>query len=242
VCDRSLDIPSSSLSIRAGFILQSVPGAMSHVCVGASFTYHFQSRHMYVFMHGLASINYDRFSYAIEEGAASTTAFLIPSIIVRYNLEQRVKALNLWQDKIYWHERKLGIRFDHHDNPDLANIDFTTLSKDLNAANTNLAYIVWSCKSTTRMLDFLDQVAMRYRTQATQNEVPDDEAAEIEILLLDSHAHMRSWNAGLEDRAEYLSKRGQALVQTVSKTTMYNCMTLIYIYRYIVASLSGTLR
>ncbi|KAF1833979.1 hypothetical protein BDW02DRAFT_355030 [Decorospora gaudefroyi] len=188
---------------------------MSHVCISASFTYHFPSKHMYIFMHGLASINYDRFSYAIQGGAASATAFLVPSVVVRYNLEQRVKALNLWQDKIYWHERKLGIRFDHHDNPDLANIDFATLSKDLNAANTNLAYIVWSCKSTTRMLDFLDQVAKRYRTQGTANGVSIDEVSEVELLLLEAHAHMRSWNAGLEDRAEYLSKRGQALVQTV---------------------------
>jgi hypothetical protein len=210
--------------------------------VGASFTYHFPSRHMYIFMHGLASINYDRFSYAIEEGAASTTAFLIPSIIVRYNLEQRVKALNLWQDKIYWHERKLGIRFDHHDNPDLASIDFTTLSKDLNAANTNLAYIIWSCKSTTRMLEFLNQVAKKYRTQATENEVPDDEAAEVELLLLESHAHMCSWNTGLEDRAEYLSKRGQALVQTVSTEINSPCMILTCLCRYTVASLSEILQ
>jgi hypothetical protein len=234
-------MPDLSLTEHAGFILQSVPGAMSAVCVGASFTYHFPSRHMYVFMHGLASINYDRFSYAIQEGAASITTFLIPSIIVRYNLEQRVVSLKLWQDKIYWHERKLGIRFDHHDNPDLASIDFTILSKDLNAANTNLAYIAWSCKSTTRMLDFLDQVAKRYRTQAMNNGFSDDEATEIELLLLDSHAHMRSWNAGLEDRAEYLSKRGQALVQTVGNSMEYKCVVDVF-QRSIVALHSATPR
>jgi len=69
------------------------------------------------------------------------------------------------------------------------------------------------------MLDFLDQVAKRYRTQAHANKIAEDESVEVELLLLDSHAHMRSWNAGLEDRAEYLSKRGQALVQTVSSIT-----------------------
>ena len=171
---------------------------------------------MYIFMHGLASNNYDRFANVIQKGASSTSAFLLPSIIVRFNLEQRVKALNLWQDKIYWHERRVGIRFDHHDNPELSSIDFSTLSKDLNAANTNLAYAMWSCKSTTRMLDFLDQVAKRYKQQAVANKIPEEDAAEMEQLLVDTHAQMRSWNAGLEDRAEYLSKRGQALVQTVS--------------------------
>jgi len=210
------ELKLGSQLITLGFILQSVPGAMSHVCISASFTYDFSTRHMYIFMHGLASNNYDRFSNVIQEGASSASAFLIPSIIVRFNLERIVKALNLWQDRIYWHERRVGIRFDHHDNPELSSIDFSTLSKDLNAANINLAYVVWSCKSISRMLDFLDQVAKRYKRQAIAKKIPEDDATEIEQLLLDSHAQMRSWNAGLEDRAEYLSKRGQALVQTVS--------------------------
>ncbi|KAI4714078.1 hypothetical protein J4E89_001528 [Alternaria sp. Ai002NY15] len=209
-------IPPKEMRNRyLSFILQSVPGAMFHVCISASFTYDFSTKHMYIFMHGLASNNYDRFANVIQKGASSTSAFLLPSIIVRFNLEQRVKALNLWQDKIYWHERRVGIRFDHHDNPELSSIDFSTLSKDLNAANTNLAYAMWSCKSTTRMLDFLDQVAKRYKQQAVANKIPEEDAAEMEQLLVDTHAQMRSWNAGLEDRAEYLSKRGQALVQTV---------------------------
>ncbi|CAN9227029.1 unnamed protein product [Alternaria sp. RS040] len=142
--------------------------------------------------------------------------YIVPSIIVRFNLEQRVKALNLWQDKIYWNERRIGIRFDHYDNPELSSIDFSMLSKDLNAVNTNLAFIVLLCKSTTRMLEFLDQVARRYKRQADDTGIPEDESTEIEQLLLDTNSELRSWNAGLEDRAEYVSKRGQALVQTVS--------------------------
>ncbi|KAI4917143.1 hypothetical protein J4E90_003650 [Alternaria incomplexa] len=197
------------------FILQSVPGTGSLVCVSASFTYDFSARHMYIFMHGLASYNYDRFSSVIEEGASSASAFLVPSIIIRHNLVRRVKALNLWQDKIYWFERRVGIRYDHQDNPELSSIDFSTLSKGLNGATINIAHITWLCKSTTRMLDFLDEVTKRYRKQAIANNVSEDDAIEIEQLLNDSHAHMRSWNTGLEDRAEYLSKRGQALVQTI---------------------------
>lgn len=189
---------------------------MSHVCVGASFTYHFPTKHMYIYTHGLASSNYDRFAHIIEHGAAKESAFLIPSIIVQCNLEQRLKALNLWQDKVYWNERKLGIRFDHHDNPDPTSIDYSTLSRDLNAANINLAYVAWSCKNTTRQLEFMDEVSKRYRTQAVRNGIPNQEAAEVQRLLLGTHAHLRAWNNGLEDRADYLSKRAQALVQTVS--------------------------
>ncbi|CAN9125830.1 unnamed protein product [Alternaria alternata] len=153
------------------------------------------------------------------------SAFLVPSIIVRFNLEQRVKALNLWQDKIYWNERRIGIRFDHYDNPELSSIDFSTLSKDLNAVNTNLAFIVLLCKSTTRMLEFLDQVARRYKRQADNNGVPEDESTEIKQLLLDTNSELRSWNVGLEDRAEYVSKRGQALVQTKEREVMAALIT-----------------
>tara|TARA_R110002003_G_scaffold175_2_gene14137 strand:- start:385 stop:990 length:606 start_codon:yes stop_codon:yes gene_type:complete len=198
---------------------------MNHVCAGASFTYHFPSKHMYVFMHGLASANYDRFASIIQDGAAKDSAFLIPSIMLQFRLEQLSKALNLWHDKVYWNERKLGIRFDHHDNPDPASIDYTTLSKDLNAANTNLAYVDWSCKTIARQLDFMDGIAHHFRSLAVRNGTKDDEASDTEHLLLETHAHLRSWNTGLVDRAEYLSKRGQALVQTVRANCRQRAIT-----------------
>lgn len=180
---------------------------------------------MYVFMHGLASANYDRFASIIQDGAAKDSAFLIPSIMLQFRLEQLSKALNLWHDKVYWNERKLGIRFDHHDNPDPASIDYTTLSKDLNAANTNLAYVDWSCKTIARQLDFMDGIAHHFRSLAVRNGTKDDEASDTEHLLLETHAHLRSWNTGLVDRAEYLSKRGQALVQTVRANCRQRAIT-----------------
>ncbi|USP72805.1 hypothetical protein yc1106_00079 [Curvularia clavata] len=197
------------------FVVQSIPGALDYVCAGLSLTYHFPSRHMYVFMHGLATYNLDQFMQNIQDGAANASAFLIPSIIVRYNLNLLGKVITRWHDMIYWHERTLGIRFDHHDNVDLASLDFTSLSKNLNAANTQLAYIAWSCRSTARLLDFMDQVTERYRQKALAHNEPEDEVSHITHLLFETHAHLRSWNTGYQDRTEYLSKRGQALVQTV---------------------------
>lgn len=170
---------------------------------------------MYIFMHGLAGTNLDSFAHAIEAGAANASAFLIPSIIVRYNLEQLGKSLSRWHEQIYQHERTLGIRFDHHDKVDLTKLDFTSLSRNLNAANIHLAYIAWCCKSTARLLEFMDQVTERYRQLARNHNEPEDEILHVTYLLLETHAHLRSWNTGYQDRAEYLSKRGQALVQTV---------------------------
>lgn len=43
----------------------------------------------------------------------------------------------------------------------------------------------------------------------------NSEVDDLEATLNQAHAHLRVWNEGILDRAEYLSKRGQALVQTV---------------------------
>jgi hypothetical protein len=58
-------------------------------------------------------------------------------------------------------------------------------------------------------------VAEKYAAMAVVDGIEKDEAQEIKLLLLETHAHLRSWNHGLEGWAEYLSKRAQALVQTV---------------------------
>jgi hypothetical protein len=170
---------------------------------------------MYMYTHGLASDQYSHFASMIEGVNTLPSTLIIPSLVVQHNLSERLRALNRWQDDIYVNERKLGVRFDHADNPDPVGIDYTRLSKDLNAASINLAYVLWSCKNTARQLDFLDEVAKRYRTQAGMNDIADEHAAEVEHLLHDTHANLKSWNEGLRDRAEYLSQRVQALVQTV---------------------------
>jgi hypothetical protein len=190
---------------------------------------------MYMYIHGLASQNYSNFSTDVENGAASESAFLVPSVIVQFNLEIRLKALNLWQDKIYWSERKLGIRFDHHDLPDLAGVDCIMLSKDLNAANINIAYSLWSGKNVSRQLTFMDDIAKQYKIQAIRNGVADEQAEAVKQLLMDRHAQLRSWNHSLEDRAEYVSKRAQALVQTASYQLMLCIEEALTQYRYTVA-------
>jgi hypothetical protein len=179
--------------------MQSIPGNYHAVCIGASFTYHSPTRHMYMYIHGLASREFQHFTFLVQRSNTLTSTLLIPSLIVQFNLEEILRALDVWQDKVYVDERKLGVRFDHHDNPDPVGIDYTILSKDLNAANINLAYIVWSCKNTTRQLAFLDEVAERYRAQAGTNGVDDEHAAEVEHVLHDTHANLKSRNDGMMD-------------------------------------------
>ncbi|KAH7411821.1 hypothetical protein DE146DRAFT_255853 [Phaeosphaeria sp. MPI-PUGE-AT-0046c] len=207
--------PSVLRDEHVGFILQSIPDTSNYVCFGASFTYHFPTRHMYIYIQGLASTNYHRFAESVERGSAKESAFLIPSMLIQFNIEQRQVSLGIWADLVYWNERKLGIRSDHADVSDPIDIDYTTLSKELNAANTSLAYHAWSGRHTARQLLFMDQVANRYRVQAVKNGILDEAAAEVEQLLLETHSHLRAWNTGLQDRVDYLSKRVQSLVQTV---------------------------
>jgi hypothetical protein len=175
-----------------------------------------------MYIHGLASRQFQHFAFLIQRYNTLNSTLLIPSLIVQFNLEERLRALNSWHDKVYMNERKLGVRFDHYDHPDPVSIDYTMLTKDLNAASINLAYVLWSCKNTARQISFLDEVAKRYRAQAITNGVDDEHAAEVERVLHDTHANLKSWNDGLSDRADYLSKRVQALVQTVGSEFHYS--------------------
>ncbi|KAF2789792.1 hypothetical protein K505DRAFT_89541 [Melanomma pulvis-pyrius CBS 109.77] len=197
------------------FVIQPLP-ATEHICAGASFTYHFKSRRMYAFIHGLQSSRIGLFPEWLEQGAARETFFLIPSIILQQNLRRGVESLNVWHDDIYRLESLLGIRHDaSHTTSYPRTMDFTRLSRDLNMITTNLAFYTWDCKTNVRLLNFLDEIARRYRVLAVRNGHKETNAADIERVLLETHEHLRCWNAGLADRVEYLTKRGQALVQSV---------------------------
>lgn len=165
-------------------------------------------------MHSLAATNFDQLSHDIEQGAANASAFLAPSCFIRHSLDQLRILLASWQEEIGRLERGLGTRRDH-DSPDLVSIDCTTLSKNINCVNTKLAYIAWACESTARILAFLSRVTDRYQKQATVHHEPEDDIYNITNILLETHDLLRCWNTELQDKTKYLSKRVQALVQTV---------------------------
>lgn len=202
------------------FTTHSIPGAAEYICLGGCFTYHFPTRTMYIFMHTLESSTNSKLLSLLTQGAASCTALLIPSLIVQLNLKNRPSALDAWHDRMLSLERLLKIRLDaaelHGD--DLTTIDYARVSRDINNTMTNIGYIIWLCRTTERLMEFLDEVVKRYRVQALANGVSKEEVDDVEFLLKESHQHLRSWNKGIEDRAEYLSRRGTTLTQTVSTT------------------------
>lgn len=197
--------------------MQSIPGAVRGVCASMSFTHDFSTGHAYVFMHGLEDGTYREFVRHIEDGAARATPFLIPSLLIQFSLEYRLMRLNGTHDEIYDYEMRIGIRHDDGSSAPSANpsIDYSGLAKDLNAATMNLAYMAWACQTTTRQLAFLDQVAERYRSEAVRNGMDETKADGVRRMLMENQDHLRCWNESIEERVEYLAKRGQALVQTV---------------------------
>ena len=171
---------------------------------------------MYVFMHGLEGSGIDQVPEWLEEGAARETFFLIPSLILNQNLERSLIFLNKEHDRIYRSELLLGVRNDGPGPaPALAALDFTELSVTLNSITTNLAFVTWQCKTNVRTIDFLDQISKQYRVLAIKNGYGKPNIADVERVLSETHDYLRCWNLSQSDRAEYLSKRGQALVQTV---------------------------
>jgi hypothetical protein len=198
-----------------GFIFQSIPGIITGICTCASFTYHFPTRQMYAFMHCLPERTCESFCTAIEQGSLRQTPFLVPNLIIQFNLDTRLNSLEIYHETIYGLERDLNVRYSNEERGDFREMGFEVLIKEVNRVTTNLAYISFACQGTTRQLSFLDSVAERYHTMALLNDIPELEADEVKRVLLENQAYLRCWNEGLKDRAEYLSKRGQALVQTV---------------------------
>lgn len=171
---------------------------------------------MYVFMQCLEDEACTVFSTAIEHSSVMrTSSFLFPSLLIQFNLERRLKALSEAHDDIYNFEKGLGSRFDSPNQIDVESLDFGLYSRGLNAVTADLAYMTWSCNNTNKQLTFLDDVAEKYAHLAAVNGIPEADFENVRVIMLETHAHLRSWNDGLKDKADYLSKRAQALVQTV---------------------------
>jgi hypothetical protein len=210
--------PETESLTCAGFILQSGPGGDWSSYFSASFTYSFENRCMYIYLHTANFVDAPLFSNSIDIckfGGSGPSPFLLPSAIVKDRLQKEVRRLVWADDEIAQHERSMGVTRDYHSDVDVRTVDYSALSRAINSLNTNLAWTAHSCKCTERLLQFMDSVVVRYRALATENGISNDEALEVEQSLLNSHAFLRSWNHGLIDWQEYLSKRLQALSQNV---------------------------
>lgn len=142
--------------------------------------------------------------------------FLIPSAIIKHHLEGRVETLNKKKEKIFQLECKMGVRFDYFTRINPLSIDFEDTTRQINAVNARLAWTTHSCRRTERLLDFMDRIAVRYAEQAAVNGVSEDEIANVQRAMRNSHSFLRSWNEGVDDQVEYLTKRLHALSQSVS--------------------------
>ncbi|KAF2269314.1 hypothetical protein CC78DRAFT_277396 [Lojkania enalia] len=197
------------------FIIQSGSRRAFTRYIRASFTYHFRNRTMYIFMNTSYPPDYHELVSRLKRGAVKSSFFLIPSQIDKIKLEYCSRLLDSCNGRLIHDERTLGIRFDTMHSADLSSVDYRKITHIVNVLQADLAWLIWECNCIARRLDFLDEVAERYRQQAVRNGYSEDEVAEVENLLLEAHAHLRSWNIGILDRAEYLSRRAHALTQVV---------------------------
>ncbi|KAL1649774.1 hypothetical protein SLS61_006151 [Didymella pomorum] len=198
------------------FILHSIPGGSWPANFGACFTYNFKHRCMYIFLctYSAGGPFYEQVDLG-SFGTIERSPFMLPSVMTKLNLDARARALDGIKNDIYQLECQLGVRKDHDMHVDVRTLDYTELSRTINALNAGLAWTMHSCKQTMRLLDFMDTVTRRYKSMALAHKYSFDEADTIELNLLSSHAYLRSWNQGLVDRVDYLTSRLQASSQSV---------------------------
>ena len=174
---------------------------------------------MYIFLHTYELSSYLPVPEALDIsrfGADRLSPLLIPSAMVMTNLGRHTGHFDEKKEEIFRLECELGVRVDRQSDVDMRTLDYSVLSRKINGLNASLAWLMYCCKQTERLLDFMDTVARRYKHQAIANGIDQDEAEKVEQALLNSHAYLRSWNQGLSDRREYLTSRLQALSQSVS--------------------------
>jgi hypothetical protein len=175
---------------------------------------------MYVLLH-TGSYGSFSISEAINLGRFTTkecSPFLIPSSFVKHHLETRVQSLSAMKENIFQLELRMGVRHDHVGTANPLTMDLDDTTRQINKLNADLEWTMYSCKWVEQLLNFMDSVARRYATQAEVNNVSAGEVADVQRAMQDSHAFLRSWNRGIIDRADYLTKRLQALSQSVSFT------------------------
>lgn len=188
---------------------------------------------MFIFLHCQHYSNWGKILVAIRRNSQDLkTPFLIPSLIIRFNLDHQIVDLDFVHEQIYESERSLNIRYDEHsaislNNTSLfMNMNFERMTKSVSRLSTNLGHLAWSVKERKRQLDFLDDVAERYLVIAAKNGFDRAEAEEVKNQLLENQEYLRCWNKNVEERIEYLSKRAQQLVQTVSETYLTSKSTV----------------
>lgn len=152
-------------------------------------------------------------------GTVERSPFMLPSAMTKLNLNARARALDGIKNEIHQLECVLGVRKDHNIHVDVRTLDYTELSRTINALNADLAWTMHSSKQTMRLLDFMDTVATRYRPEALAHKYPLDEVDKVEENLLNSHSYLRSWNQGLINRVDYLTSRLQTCSQSVRRSS-----------------------
>jgi hypothetical protein len=135
---------------------------------------------------------------------------------MKHHLETRVQSLTEKKEDIFQLECRMGVRHDHTGTANPLTMDLDNTTRQINKLNADLEWTLYSCKWVEQLLDFMDSVALRYAIQAEANNVSASEVGDVQRTMQDSHAFLRSWNLGITDRAGYLTKRLQALSQSVS--------------------------
>ncbi|KAF1954165.1 hypothetical protein CC80DRAFT_550621 [Byssothecium circinans] len=171
--------------------MKTPTGMRKRICTTASFTYNFATRQMYIFMHCLDEPACANFLAAIENGTTFPNPFLVPALIIQFNLEAHLFYVDHYLDRIYMLELQLRICQNRKRNAAFMDMEFNEMTKDLYQVISKLASVVTACSTTQRQCAFLDDVAVSYYRMAMENGFEEGEAREVKDMLIDNLAQLR---------------------------------------------------
>jgi hypothetical protein len=156
---------------------------------------------------------------------------LLPSILLTFRVDSATSKVKECHQELVQIERKVGIQTKWHPTKPCCSgcndqqrlprkryeaFDFDQITTDLTSLNSRLAYIEYMCEVHLPMLDRFNAI----HSQIVEGIMEQNEKAkmqQVEMRLKIELNLLRSSLQGTLVRAKYLSKRGQGLVQTVSK-------------------------
>lgn len=177
---------------------------------------------------------------------------LLPSLLLTFRLDSAISKVRDCHLEIIEIEHKTGIRTKWHTGEPCCSgvneqqslplkryeaIDFDQITADLTSLNAKLAFVEYLCEIHLPMLNHFDKIHGQVVDGITDQNMKA-RTQQVEMRLKMKLNLFRSSLQGTLIRAQYLSKRGQGQVQTVSQYYHMNLLsralsTLLNLFSYI---------
>lgn len=113
------------------------------------------------------------------------------------------------------------------DKFDIKTLDLIGAIRSLNSLFVELAYYSQACQTSQSLLGDIEGMV------GSDSVSPESQHARMDKAVKENIQHLKSWYDGIQARSDYLTRRAEALLQTVSSSHLRRSCSLSWIRRSI---------